>query len=129
MSYLLLADAIAFVHFLFVLFVVLGALFVLRWPWMLWIHAPAFLWGLFVEFTGAICPLTPIESRLRLLAGEAAYSEDFLSHWLLTVLYPESVSRGLQFALGTTLLVSNAGLYLWIWRRRQNQLSRSCRSA
>ena len=122
MSYLLLADVIAFVHLLFVLFVVFGALFVLRWPWILWIHGPALLWGLFVEFTGAICPLTPFENRLRLLGGEAGYSEDFLSHWLLTVLYPESLSRGLQFALGTFLLLSNMGLYLWIWKRRQKDL-------
>jgi Protein of Unknown function (DUF2784) len=118
MSYLVLADVIAFMHLLFVLFVVFGALLVLRWPWMLWIHGPALLWGLFVEFAGAICPLTPLESRLRLLGGEAGYSEDFLSHWLLSVLYPESLSRGLQSALGASLLLLNIGLYLWIWRRR-----------
>jgi hypothetical protein len=117
MSYLLLADVIAFIHLLFVLFVVFGALFVLRWPKMLWIHAPALLWGLVVECTGASCPLTPIESRLRVLGGEAGYREDFVSHWLLTVLYPESLSREAQFALGASLLVSNICVYLWIWSR------------
>lgn len=119
MSSLLLADVTAFVHLLFVLFVIFGGLFVLRWPWMQWIHGPALLWGLFVEFTGAMCPLTPLENRLRLLGGEAGYREDFISHWLLTVLYPESLSRGLQLALGAFLLLSNVGLYLWISKRRQ----------
>lgn len=120
MSYLLLADVIAFVHLLFVLFVVLGALFVLRWPWVLWIHLPALLWGLFIECTGAICPLTPLESRLRVLGGETGYSEDFVSHWLLTVLYPERLSPAAQFALGVSLLLSNVCLYLWIWASRRN---------
>ena len=120
MSYLLLADVIACFHLLFVLFVVFGALFVLRWPWMLWIHAPALLWGLFIESTGAICPLTPLESRLRVLGGEAGYREDFLSHWLLTVLYPESLSSEVRSALGASLLLSNVCLYLWIWARRRH---------
>jgi hypothetical protein len=121
MSYLLLADVIAFVHLLFVLFVIFGALFVLRWPWMLWIHGPALLWGIVVEFTGVICPLTPLESRLRLLGGAAGHGGDFISHWLLAVLYPEFLSRGLQFVLGGLLLLSNMGLYLWIWRKRRIQ--------
>ncbi len=121
MWYLLFADVIAFVHLLFVLFVTFGALFVFRWPRMVWIHGPALLWGLIVEFAGAICPLSPLESRLRLLGGEAGYAEDFLSHLLLTILYPESLSRGLQFALGASLLLLNISLYVWIWRRRQGE--------
>ena len=128
MPYLLLADVVAFVHLLFVLFVIFGALFVLRWPWMLWIHGPALLWGLIVEFTGVTCPLTPLESRLRLTGGEAGYGEDFISHWLLAVLYPEFLSRGVQFVLAGLLLVSNIGLYLWLWRRHQIQLGRFSRS-
>ncbi len=120
MWYVLLADVIAFVHLLFVLFVMFGALFILRWPAFLWIHPPSLLWGVIVECTGAICPLTPLESRLRLLGGGAGYTEDFLSHWLLTVLYPESLTRELQIAMGAALLLMNMGLYVWIWRRRRN---------
>jgi Protein of Unknown function (DUF2784) len=118
MWYVLLADAMVLVHFLFVIFVMFGALVVLRWPRALWVHAPALLWGLIVEFAGMPCPLTPLENRLRLLGGEAGYSEDFLSHWLLTVLYPASLTRELQFMLGTSLLLLNLGLYWWIWRKR-----------
>jgi uncharacterized protein DUF2784 len=122
MRYGLLADMVAVVHLLFVLFVIFGSLFLIRWPRMVWIHAPALVWGLFVEFAGATCPLTPLENRLRVLGGETGYPHDFLSHWLQTVLYPEGLTRGFQMMLGTSLLLLNLGLYLWIGRR---QLARS----
>lgn len=127
MRYVLLADVVAVAHLLFVLFVIFGSLFLIRWPRMVWVHAPALLWGLFVEFSGAICPLTPLESRLRVLGGETGYPEDFLSHWLQTVLYPGGLTRGLQIALGTSLLLLNLGLYLWVGRQlnRSAALSRS----
>jgi len=127
MRYVLLADVVAVAHLLFVLFVIFGSLFLIRWPRMVWVHAPALLWGLFVEFSGAICPLTPLESRLRVLGGETGYPEDFLSHWLQTVLYPRGLTRGLQITLGTSLLLLNLGLYLWVGRQlnRSAALSRS----
>lgn len=122
MRYALLADGIALIHALFVLFVMFGSLLVLRWPRAIWLHLPALVWGLFVEFSGAICPLTPLEFRFRVLGGESGYSEDFLSHWLLTVLYPESLTRGLQIALGSSLLVLNLSLYTWIWRKSRRRI-------
>lgn len=128
MWYVLLADVVGVVHLLFVLFVIFGALCLIRWPRMVWVHVPALIWGLFVEFAGAICPLTPLESRLRVLGGESGYSQDYLSHWLETVLYPEMLTRGLQIALGTSLLLLNLGLYLWLGKRQLNRpatLSRS----
>jgi len=76
MSYALAADAIALVHALFILFAMFGSLLVLRWPRAVWLHVPAVLWGLIVEFSGATCPLTPLESRFR---GELSDSHDFLS--------------------------------------------------
>ena len=117
MRYQLYADSIAFIHLLFVLFVMFGSLLLLRWPRVIWLHLPALAWGLIVEFSGAICPLTPLESRLRAMAGETGYTDDFLSRWLLTVLYPEQLTRGLQIALGTSLLVLNLSLYVWIWKK------------
>ncbi|HKY70776.1 MAG TPA: DUF2784 domain-containing protein [Nitrospira sp.] len=128
MWYVLLADVVAVVHLLFVLFVIFGSLFVIRWPRLAWIHAPALVWGLWVEFAGGICPLTPLESRLRVLGGETGYPEDFLSHWLQTVLYPPGLTRGLQIALGTSLLLWNLGFYLWIGKRQLNRSAARSRS-
>ena len=117
MGYILLADAVALLHALFVLFVIFGALLALRWPRAIWAHAPALGWGLLVECTGLICPLTPLENRLRVQGGEAGYTEDFLSHCLLSILYPEFLTRELQFVLGGFLLLLNLSLYAWIWRK------------
>jgi hypothetical protein len=93
------------------------------------IHAPALVWGLIVECSGTTCPLTPLENRLRRLGGESGYSEDFLSHWLLMILYPASLTRSVQFVLGALLLLLNLGLYWWIWRRRLHRSDSLSRSA
>ncbi|MFZ8914152.1 MAG: efflux RND transporter permease subunit, partial [Pseudomonadales bacterium] len=47
------------------LFVLLGGLLTLRWPWMPWLHLPAAAWGAVVALCGWYCPLTPIENALR----------------------------------------------------------------
>ena len=121
MWYAIFADAVAFVHFLFVLFVAAGSLLILRWPRAVWFHAPALAWGLIVECTGTMCPLTPLENRLRVLAGESGYSEDFVSHWLLPVLYPPSLTPGVQIMLGGSLLLLNLCLYAWVWTKRRGR--------
>lgn len=121
MWYAVLADAVALVHFLFVLFVVAGSLLALRWPRAAWFHAPALMWGLIVECAGALCPLTPLENRLRVLGGESGYNEDYVSHWLLSLLYPASLTRSLQVTLGGSLLLLNLCLYAWIWSKRRRE--------
>ena len=118
MGYNLLADLVALVHMLFVLFVMFGALFALRWPGAIWVHAPAVLWGLIVEFADLVCPLTPLEIRLRTISAEAGYGEDFVSHWLSAVLYPEYLTPNLRFFLGGSLLLLNIGLYVNVWRKK-----------
>jgi len=123
MWYSLLADIIMLVHILFVLFVACGALLALRWPGAIWAHAPALIWGLIVEFADLACPLTPLEDHLRVASGEAGYKEDFLSHWLLTALYPEFLTRDLRFFLGVSLLLLNFGLYAYAWRKISDRRS------
>jgi hypothetical protein len=129
MWFRLFADVVSVMHVLFVLFVVLGSLVVLRCPRAVWLHAPALLWGVIVEWAGLLCPLTPLENRLRVLGGESGYGEDFLSHWLRTVLHPEFLTRGHQVALGTSVLMLNIGLYVWMIRRRKHESGTSSISA
>lgn len=94
------AELIVAVHFAFVVFVVLGGLLALRWPRAAWIHLPAVIWGVLIEFTGWICPLTPLENRLRRASGEAGYQGDFIAHYILPVLYPDGLTRTDQLMLG-----------------------------
>ena len=111
------ADALVVLHLVFVAFVVVGGLLVLRWPWLAWAHVPAAVWGAWIEFAGWICPLTPLENRLREEAGEQVYATSFVEHYLLPVLYPASLTREVQWLLGGVVVAVNAVVYLVIWRR------------
>lgn len=119
MPYRLLADALLVVHLAFIVFVVLGGLLVLRWPKLAWLHLPAVLWGAGIEFAGGLCPLTPLENRLRGAAGEAGYGTSFIEHYLLPLIYPGALTRELQVGLGAAVLLINALVYAWLWRRRR----------
>lgn len=119
MLYRLLADLVVLVHFGFVLFVVLGGLLALRWPRAAWLHLPAALWGAGIEFAAGICPLTPLENRLRRLGGEAGYTGGFVEHYVLPVLYPDGLTREVQLVLGTFVLALNLVVYTILWRRRR----------
>ena len=118
MLYRTLADAVVVLHAAFVLFVVLGGLAALRWPRAAWLHLPAALWGAGIEFAGGICPLTPLENRLRRLGGEAGYEGGFVEHYLWPVLYPSGLTREVQVALGLAVLAVNVAVYATVIRRQ-----------
>ena len=121
----LLADLVLILHLAFVVFVLCGGLFVLKWRWIAWLHLPAAFWGAVVEFTGWICPLTPLENWLRAQGGEATYRSDFIAQYLLPVLYPDHLTRGIQLLFGTMVIVLNAAVYWWLWRRHPRGAARN----
>jgi hypothetical protein len=120
MPYRLLADAVVLLHLGFVVFVMCGGMLVLWRRWFAVIHLPAAVWGVYIEFSGRVCPLTPLENRLRVLAGDAGYSGDFVERYLMPVLYPPDLRRDVQVALGLFALAVNAGVYLYAWRRARS---------
>ena len=113
----ILADVVLTLHALFIAWVVLGAVAVAWWPWLLWLHLPALAWGLFVQFSGTPCPLTPLELWLRHAAGEQGFTGGFVEHYLGAIVYPEGLTREAQWRLGGLLAVFNLGLYGWVWWR------------
>jgi hypothetical protein len=115
------ADAIVVIHVGFVVFVLLGGLLVLQWRWVAWLHVPAAVWGVLVEYADWICPLTPIESYLRERAGMAAYQGDFIEYYLLPLLYPARLTRETQLLLGSVALAVNGLVY---WRLIQTRRHR-----
>jgi hypothetical protein len=112
------AEAVVLLHFSFILFVLFGALLALRWSWIVLAHLPAAAWGCFVELTGRICPLTYAENYLRSRAGQTGYSEGFIEHYLLPVIYPAGLTRQIQFALAGVVVVLNVVTYGWLLRGR-----------
>jgi hypothetical protein len=112
------ADAVLAAHLAFVLFVVFGGLLALRRPRVAWLHLPAVAWAALIEFSGWICPLTPLEVALRRGAGEAGYGGDFVEHYLVALIYPAGLTRELQVSIGAGVLLINLVVYFVLWRRR-----------
>ena len=119
-----LADFIVILHLAFVVFAVGGALLVVRWPRLAWVHVPAAIWAALIEFAGWICPLTPLEKWLRVQGGGDGYDGGFVDHYILPILYPRELTREVQIALGILVLVINVGIYAWVIRRRARDASR-----
>lgn len=121
--YRLAADGVLVVHFLFVLFVVFGGGLLFWRKWTAWLHLPAVLWGAGIEFTGWICPLTPLENRFRELSGTEGYATGFVEHYITAMLYPAGLTRDLQFLLGCLAMAVNIALYGWAWRHYRKRES------
>lgn len=120
MPYSLLADLTMLVHLGFVLFVSLGALLVLWRRWVAWVHVPCAAYGAAIEFWGWVCPLTPLENRLRRAAGEAGYEGGFIEHYVGGLLYPADWGE-IHVLLGVLVILLNAGLYAWILTRGRSR--------
>jgi Protein of Unknown function (DUF2784) len=105
MWYRVAADLVVAFHLLFICFVVGGAFLAWRWPKVIWVYLPAAVYGALIEFIGFTCPLTPLENYLRRRAGEAGYRGGFIAHYLLRVIYPAGLTRGVQIGLGVLVVV------------------------
>lgn len=117
MLWRLAADAVVWLHLTFILFVLLGALSVLRWPRLAWLHVPAVSWAVAVELLHLYCPLTPLENHLREAAGQAGYTGGFVEHYLIPLIYPAGLTPQVQLWLGAVVLLVNVPVYLWlVWR-------------
>jgi hypothetical protein len=117
MIYRALADVVLLVHLAFVAFVAAGGFLALRWPRAAWLHVPAVLWGAWIELSGRICPLTPLENSFRERGGEAGYSGGFIDHYITALIYPDGLTRPAQFAIGGFVLALNAVVYALLIRR------------
>lgn len=124
MQYRIAADLVLALHFGFILFVVLGGLLVVRYGWMVFVHLPAAFWGAYVEISGRICPLTIWENSFRRGAGESGYSDSFIEHYLLPVVYPAGLTRSIQFWLAAGVVVTNVVIYAWVLYRCKKSTTR-----
>ena len=117
MTYRVLEDAVLALHFAFIAFALLGGLLVARWPRLAWVHLPAAAWAAGIAFFGGICPLTPLENRLRAAGGETGFEGGFIEHQLEALIYPDWLTREIQVALGAVVLAVNLACYIRLCRR------------
>ena len=116
--YEFLATLTLITHFLFIIFVILGALLFFVKPWTLYFHIPALIYGAYVEFTQSICPLTYLENYFLTKANLASYSTSFIQNYLYAIIYPINLTKEIQISLGIALLIINGIIYIFILRRR-----------
>ena len=117
MGYRFAADAVVLLHVAFIAFVVLGGLLALRHRWVAALHVPAAVWAVLIELFGWICPLTPLEVQLRIAGGEAGYRGGFVDNYIVPLVYPASLTQGVQFALAAFVLLVNAAIYAVLFGR------------
>ena len=97
MPYQLLADIVLATHFAVVLFVIGGLVAIVGgnfygWPFVnTWRFRAAHLAAIAVvvaqAWLGIVCPLTTLESALRVKAGSTGYETSFIEHWVTRLLY------------------------------------------
>jgi hypothetical protein len=115
-----LATLVVAAHVAFIAFVVIGGLFVLRWRKLLFLHVAAVIWAVYVEWSGAICPLTPLENTLRAAAGLEAYAGDFVAEYVFPLLYPDGLTHRAQLAIALAVLAVNGCVYTVLLRQRRS---------
>ena len=114
--YELLANLTLIAHLIFILFVVFGGLILLIFPKIIYLHLPALLWGIYIELTNSVCPLTYLENWFLNKAELATYSNGFINNYLYPIIYPEGLTNNIQIYLGITLIVINILIYGFIFK-------------
>lgn len=106
------ADAVVLLHLAFIAFAMLGGVLVAWRARIAWLHLPAAAWGAWIEFSGAICPLTPLENHLRRMAGASGYAGGFVERYLIPIVYPAGLTAQAQQWLGVLVVAVNLAIYL-----------------
>ena len=117
------ADLTLIVHFAFIIFVVFGALLFFVSTKIIYVHVPALIWGIYIELTHSVCPLTYLENWFLQKANLTTYSEGFIQNYLVPVVYPMNLTDDLQTYLAIVLIVANMIMYGLIISKSKKKLS------
>jgi len=104
-------ELVVIAHFVFIVWAVAGGFLAIKWPWLALLHLPAFVWAVLIEWYGWICPLTPLEQRLRSQRGMNVYDTGFIENYIIPIIYPEGLTREIQVSMAVALVVINIAAY------------------
>ena len=121
--YELAADLTLIVHFAFIIFVVFGALLFFVSTKIIYVHVPALIWGIYIELTHSLCPLTYLENWFLQKANLTTYSEGFIQNYLVPIVYPKNLTDNLQIYFAIVLIVANMIMYGLIISKSKKKLS------
>ena len=115
--YEFLANLTLVIRLIFILFVVFGGLYFFIFSKIIYIHIPALIWGIYIELTGSICPLTYLENWFLDKGQLTTYSSSFIQNYLFPIIYPKNLSFKIQIYLGIGLIIINVLIYGFILLR------------
>ena len=113
--YEFLAKIVLLIHLLFIFFVVTGAFSSLINTKFLYLHLLALSWGVYIEFTSSIFPLTYLENWLLIQDNASFYDGGFIENYIIRIVYPEGINSNIQMILGFVLIILNILLYVLIY--------------
>ena len=122
--YELFANLTLIAHLMFILFVIFGGLLYLIFSKIIYIHLPALLWGIYVELTNSICPLTYLENWFLNKGNLTTYSNNFISNYIFPIIYPNSLTAEIQIYLGVSLIIINILIYSLIFKNLRKNMGR-----
>lgn len=111
MIYQILADLIIILHLVFIVFALAGGFLVVWRSRFALAHLPAAIWIAYIEISGGICPLTPLENQLRIAGGTEGYTGGFITHYISPLIYPAELTPEIQIVLGFIVIGVNLGIY------------------
>jgi Protein of Unknown function (DUF2784) len=116
--YSALAISVLFLHALYILWVVFGALLTRSRPILRWLHVASLVWGILTELLPWPCPLTVLENWIESSAGVEPEKGGFLLHYLDKLVYPDISSTTLTTA-AVIVCALNLAFYGWkVWIAR-----------
>ena len=118
--YSALAICVLFLHTLYILWVVFGALLTRSRPILRWLHVASLVWGILTELLPWPCPLTLLENWLEGRAGVEPDQGGFLLRYLDKLVYPDICSMMLT-TVAVIICALNLAYYgrqVWIARLR-----------
>ena len=113
--YEFLAKIVLLIHLFFIFFVVIGAFSYLIKPKFLYLHLLSLGWGVYIEFTSSICPLTYLENWLLIQDSSSFYDGGFIENYIMIIVYPEGINPDIQMILGIFLLILNIFFYALVF--------------
>ena len=111
------ATLVLLLHFSFILFVIFGAILILKFKQIIYVHIPAVAWGAYIELSHSICPLTHLENYFLKKAGKDQYSVDFIENYIFKIIYPPALNYEIQTYLGVILIFVNLLIYYYIVKK------------
>jgi hypothetical protein len=121
MIYKILADSVVLIHFLWIIFLFLGALGGIKNKAVMIFHISGLVLALIIQIFNWYCPLTHLEVWLRSKHDSVlAYTGSFIIHYVESIVYIE-ISR--YWVLVLTLFLCSFNGWLYLKRSKRFRLS------